>query len=325
MPTRRLILSGLILVAFLQSGGAATAQTYPARPITMVVPFPAGGAGDSIARTVAERMRVSLGQSVVIENVTGASGSIGTGRVARAAPDGYTIGYGGMQPHVINGAALALRYDVVKDFQPIALMTDAPLLIVAKKAMPATDLRELVAWLKANPDKASMGTGGLASTSHLAGILFQKETGVRFGLIPYRGPAMPDLIAGQIDIMMDPQVNSMPLARAGSIKAYAVTAGRRSAMAPDIPTVDEAGVPRLHVSNWTALFAPRSTKDAIIGKLNSAVLDALADPAVRKRLTDLGVDLFPRDEQTPEALAIFHKSEIEQWWPIISAAGIKAE
>ena len=317
--------SAAVLAATLASIGTAAAQVYPSRPITMVVPFAAGGAGDMVARTMAERMRISLGQPVIIENVTGASGSIGTGRVARAAPDGYTLGYGGMPTHVINGAALALRYDVVRDFQPISLMSNAPLLIVAKKAMPARDLRELVAWLRANPDKASMGTGGLAATSHLAGVLFQQETGTRFGLVPYRGTAMPDLIAGQIDMMIDPQTNALPLVRAGSVKAYAVTAKNRSAAAPDIPTVDEAGVPGLHVSNWTALFAPKDTPNAIIGKLNAAAVDALADPAVRKRLADLGLELFPREQQTPEALAAFHKAEIERWWPIIKAAGIKAD
>ena len=316
-----------VLAATLGGTGRAAAQVYPSRPITMVVPFPAGGAADTLARTMAERMRISLGQSVIIENVTGASGSIGAGRVARAAPDGYTLGLGNTPTHVINGAVLALPYDVVKDFQPISLMSNAPLLIIAKKAMPANDLKELVAWLKANPDKALQGTSGMAAPSHLAGVLFQKETGTRFGFVPYRGgtAAMPDLIAGQIDMMIDPVANSLPVVRAGSIKAYAVTAKNRSAAAPDIPTVDEAGAPGVHVSNWTALFAPKATPNAVIAKLNAAVVEASADPAVRARLADFGYEIFPREQQTPEALAAFHKAEIEKWWPIIKAAGIKAE
>lgn len=303
----------------------AIAQGYPSRPINMVVPFPAGGAGDMVARTIAERMRVSLGQPVIIENVTGASGSLGTGRVARAAPDGYTLGYGGFSTHVINGAVLALRYDVARDFQPISLMSDAPLLIVAKKAMPAMDLRGLIVWLKANQDKASMATAGLAATSHLAGVLFQQETGTRFGLVPYRGSAMADLMAGQIDMMIDPTINTLPQVRAGHIKAYAVTAKNRLAQAPDIPTVDEAGLPGFYVSNWTALFAPQGTPNAIVAKLNASVLDALADPAVRTRLAGSGLEIFPREQQTPQALAVFHKAEIERWWPIIKAANIKVE
>lgn len=303
----------------------AKAQAYPSRPITIVVPFPAGGAGDMVARTMAERMRAPLGQPIIIENVTGASGSLGTGRVARSAPDGYTLGYGGLTTHVINGAVLALRYDVARDFEPIALMSNAPLLIVTKKVMPAKNLGELIAWLKANPNKATMATAGLAATSHLAGLLFQRETGARFGLVPYRGSAMPDLMAGQIDMMIDPTINTLPQVRAGHIKAYAVTAKRRLVAAPEIPSVDEAGLPGLYVSNWTALFAPRGTPNAAIGKLNAAVVGALADPAVRARLAGLGLEIFPREQQTPEALAAFHKAEIETWWPIIKASGIRAE
>jgi tripartite-type tricarboxylate transporter receptor subunit TctC len=317
--------SAASLTATLADVRVIAAQEYPSRPITMVVPFPAGGAGDSIARTVAERMRLSLGQPVVIENVTGASGNLGTSRVARAAPDGYMLAYGGMQTHIINGAAMTLRYDVVRDFSPISLMTNAPLVIVAKKATPADSLGDLVAWLKANPDKVSMGTGGVAATSHLAGVLFQRQTGTRFGFIPYRSSSMPDLIAGQIDMLFDPAINALPPMRAGSIKGYAVTASRRLAAAPDVPTVDEAGVAGIHVSNWTALFAPKGTSNAVVTKLNAAVVEALADTAVHKRLMSLGLELFPRERQGPDALAAFHQAEIERWWPIIKAAGIKAE
>jgi tripartite-type tricarboxylate transporter receptor subunit TctC len=316
---------GIVAAALMSAETARAQPAYPSRPITMVVPFPAGGAGDMIARTMAERMRGSLGQPVIIENVTGASGSLGTGRVARAAPDGYTLGYGGTPTHVINGAVLSLRYDVAKDFQPISLMSNAPLLIVAKKAMPANDLRELIAWFKANPDKGTMATAGLAATSHLAGVLFQRETGTRFGLVPYRGSAMPDLVAGQIDMMIDPTINTLPQVRSGHIKAYAVTAKSRLTAAPEIPTVDETGLPGFFVSNWTGLFAPRGTPNVIIDKLNAAVINALADPAVRARFAGSGLEIFPREQQTPEALAAFHKAEIERWWPLIKAAGIKVE
>lgn len=316
-----------VLAATLAGVGTAAAQTYPSRPITLVVPVPAGGAGDMVARTIAERMRVSLGQPVIVENVTGASGSIGTGRVARAAPDGYTLGYGGMSTHVVNGAILTLLYDVAKDFQPISLMSNAPLLIVSKKAMPAKDLGGLITWLKANPNKASMGTSGVAAPSQLAGVLFQQKSGTRFGFVPYRGSAqaLQDLMAGQIDMMIDPTASSLPVVRADSIRAYAVTAKDRLASALDIPTVDEAGLPGLYVSNWTALFAPRGTPNAVIAKLNAAVVDALADPAVRTRLAGSGIETFPREQQTPNALAAFHKAEIAKWWPLIKAAGIKAE
>lgn len=305
----------------------ATAETYPSRPITLVVPFAAGGPADTLGRVMAERMRTSLGHPVIVENVNGASGSIGASRVVRAAPDGYTLGYGTWGTHVINGALLPLQYDLVEDFRPVSLLTSAPLLIVTRKAMPANELRDLIAWLKASPDKAFQGTSGMGTPSHLAGVLFQKQSGTRFGFVPYRGgaAAMQDLVAGQIDLMIDPILNSLPLVRAGSIKAHAVTANRRLAAAPDILSVDEAGLPGVHVSNWTALFAPKSTPNTIIDKLEAAVVDALADPVVRGRLADLGLEIFPREQQTPKALAAFQKAEIEKWWPIVKAGGIKAQ
>jgi tripartite-type tricarboxylate transporter receptor subunit TctC len=316
-----------IFAAIIESIGTAGAQSYPSRPITMVVPFAAGGAADTLARTIADRMRAPLGQPIIIENVTSASGSIGAARVARASPDGYTLGYGTMGTHVINGAVLSLPYDVARDFQPIALMSNTPLLIVARKTMPAKDLDELVAWLKANPDKASMATSGVAAPSYLAGVVFQQKSGARFGLVPYRGSAaaLQDLIAARIDMMIDPPASSLPPVRDGHIKAYAVTAKSRLAAAPDIPTVDEAGLPGLHVLNWTALFAPKGTPNAVVTKLNAAVVDALVDPAVRAKLAGFGFEFFPREQQTPEALAAFHKADIERWWPIIKAAGIKPE
>jgi tripartite-type tricarboxylate transporter receptor subunit TctC len=307
--------------------GEATAQDYPSRPITVVVPFPAGGPSDTLVRILGEQMRGTLGQPIVIENVAGASGSIGVGRVARAAPDGYTLILGSWVTHVVNGVVYALRYDVLNDFEPIGLIATNPLLIVAKKAMPAESLQELIAWLKANPDKATQGTTGAGSALHVAGVFFQKETGARLPFVAYRGGAlaMQDLVSGQIDMMIDVAANSLPQVQAGNIKAYAVTDKRRLAAAPAIPTVDEAGLPGLYVSIWFALWAPKGTPKDIVGKLNAAVAGALADPAVRQRLADLGQEIAPREQQTPEALGIHHKAEIDKWWPIIKAANIKAE
>ena len=317
----------ILLIAALGGAAAADAQTYPSRPITMVVPYSAGGPTDTIARIMAERMRGPLGQIIVVENVTGAAGTIGVGKVARAAADGYTISIGHWGTHVVNPAIYALQYDALKDFEPVAMIATNPQLIVAKKAVPAQDLQGFIAWLKANAATATQGTAGHGSASHISGVYFQNITGARFQFVPYRGagPAMQDLVAGQVDLMIDQAANSLPQVRAGTIRAYAVTDKVRLAAAPDIPTVDEAGVPGLHIAIWHALWMPKGTPKEIIAKLNGAVVDALADAGVRKRLADLGQEIPPREDQNPQTLAAYHKAEIDKWWPVIKAAGIKAE
>ena len=327
MATKRGFLLALAASASIGAICPAFAEVYPARPITIVDPFPAGGPVDTVGRILAERMRASLGKPLTIENVAGAGGSIGIGRVARALPDGYTITLGIWSTHVVNAAIYTLQYDVVKDFEPIALLANTPLLIIAKTAVPANDLTGLIAWLKANPDKASLGTAGVGSPQHIAGVLFQQLTDTRFQFVHYRGaaPLMQDLVAGQIDITIDAPAISLPQIRAGSIKAYAVTVRTRLASAPDIPTVDQAGLPGCYFTGWFAFFAPKGTPKPIIDKLNAATVEALAAPDVRARFADLGLELIPREEQTPEALAAVQKADVEKWWPIIKAAGIKAE
>jgi tripartite-type tricarboxylate transporter receptor subunit TctC len=321
MQTCRMLVRSLLIAAILASAESAPAQPFPSHPVTMIVPLAAGGPIDTIARIVAEGMSVSLGQPVIIENVTGASGSLGVGRVARAKPDGYTISLGYLGTHVFNGAAFPLSYDLLNDFEPVSLLVSNPLLIVARKTMPAKDLRELIVWLKANPGKASEGTSGPGGSSQVAGIYFQKETGTRFQLVPYRGaaPIMQDLLAERIDLMFDFAANSVPQVRYGTIKAYAVTAPSRLPTAPDIPTVDEAGLPGFYISAWEGIWAPKGTPRDVIGKLNTAVVAALADPSARQRLAELGQDIYPRDQQTPEALGALQRAEIKKWWPIIKA------
>jgi tripartite-type tricarboxylate transporter receptor subunit TctC len=303
----------------------AGAQAYPTKPITIVVPFAAGGPTDTLSRILADRMRVSLGQTVVIENVVGAAGTIGVNRVARAAPDGYTISIGHLGTHVINGAIYTLQYDLLRDFEPVGLIADHPSLVVSKNAVPAKDLKELIAWAKANG--AAVGTSGTGAVTHVAGILFANLTGAQLRFVPYRGagPALQDVVAGQIDLMFDQVSNSLPHVRGGRIRAYAVMDKQRMTVAPDIPTVDEAGLPKFHISVWHALWVPKATPKPVVAKLNAAVVEALDDANVRSKLADLGQLIYPRDQLTPEALFALHKAEIEKWWPIIKAANIKGE
>jgi tripartite-type tricarboxylate transporter receptor subunit TctC len=327
LPRRRFLRLAAVAAALSGAARVESADAYPSRPVSVIVPVPAGGQMDSIARIVTERMRARLGQPMIIENVTGASGTLGVGRVARATADGYTLLYGAWATQVVNGAVYDLPYDVVKDFEPIALTSITPWLIAAKYAVPANDLRELIAWLKANPDKTSAGTSGAGGPGHIGGVLFQKLSGTRFQFVPYRGmtPAMQDLVSGQIDLMIADPASAIPQFRAGRIKVFAVTGNTRLAAAPEIPTVDEAGLPGFYLAPWHGLWAPKGTPAAVIMTLNAAVVDALADPAVRQRLVDLGSHTPAREEQTPEALRAFHKGEIEKWWPIIKGANIRVE
>ena len=321
---KKLVLAAVLTAMF---GGIhhVSAQTYPSRPVTLIVPYPAGGPTDVIARIMAEGMRASLGQPVVIDNIGGASGSIGIGRAARAAPDGYTINIGSLPTHVLNGAVYSLKYDLVNDFEPVGMLPTQPMLVVTKKTLPVNSLQEFVAWLKANPDKATQGTSGVGAVSHIVGVLFQRETGTRFRAIPYRGSSMNDLVSGQLDLMIDLASSSLPQVRAGNIKAHAVTSKTRLAVAPEIPTVDEAGLPGFHVSHWHALFVPKDTPNEIVVKLNAATADALANPTVRQRMIDLGQEIPPAEQMTPQAMAAFHKAEIAKWWPVVKAANIKVD
>ena len=327
LPTLLLLVCALAFALTIAASALALAQSYPSRPITIIVPFAPGGPTDTIARIMAERMKLSLGQPVVIENVGGAGGSIGVGRAVRAPPDGYTISIGNSSSHVFNGAIYALPYDLLQDFEPVALLSSQPLLIVARGTMPANNLSEFIAWIKANPDVASQGTPGAGTAAHVMGVFFQRETGTHFQFVPYRGtgPAMQDLIGNQIDFMIDTPTNSLPHVRAHAIRAYAVTAPRRLDSAPEIPTVDEAGLPGFHFSFWQAFWVPKATPHEVIARLNAAVAESLADPTVRQRFAEQGQEIPAPEQQTPEALAAFHKAEIEKWWPTVKAANIKAE
>jgi len=305
----------------------AAAQAYPSRPITVVVPFAAGGPTDTIARILGDRMARSLGQPVVIENTAGAGGTIAGNRVARATPDGYTVAIGHVGTHVIAGAVQKTSYDVYADFEPIGLACANPQIIVTKMDVPAKDLKELIAWTKANGDKVSSGTGGPGTPSHIMAVYYNKETGSNLQIIHYKGsgPALQDVIAGHVDMTFDQAANALPQVRGGKVKAYAVTSKNRLTSQPDIPTVDEAGLPNFYMSVWHAFWAPKGTPKEVVNRLNAALVETLADPAVQKRLQDLGQELFTREQQTPEALRAWHKAEIDKWWPLIKTAGIKSE
>ena len=306
---------------------AAHAQAYPNRPITMVVPYPPGGPTDTIARLIAEKMRGPLGQPVVIENVSGGGGTIAVTRVARSPGDGYTLSIGHWGSHVINGAVYTLPFDLLTDLEPVALIAEGPQLAVASRAVPAKDIAALIAWLKANPGVAMVGTTGVGGASHLAAILFAKTTGTTVQIVPYRGsaPRMQDLLSGQIHLAFDQASSALPQVKGGNLVAYAVTSRQRLAVAPDIPTVDEAGLPGFYMSVWHGLWVAKGTPKDAIQKLNAAVVDALSDATVRARLTELGQELPARERLTPEALGAYQKAEIEKWWPIVKAAGIKVE
>jgi len=324
---RKLLAAVIAAYVGLTWSGLAAAQDYPVRPITMIVPFPAGGATDTLARFLGERIRAILGQPVIIENVGGAAGSIGVGRAVRSPADGYSLSIGTSTTHVLTGGLYKLQFDLLKDLDPVILIGSEPLLIVGKKSLAADDLKGLIAWLKANPDKASVGIAGVGATGHLTGISFQKATGTKFEFVPYRGngPAMQDLLAEQIDFMIEPSSNFKALLAAGSVKPFAVTGRARLSSSPNIPTADEAGLPGFFASLWYGLWVPKGTPKDIIARLNATMTQILFDPQVRQRFEELGIQTSPLDQQSPEALRAFQKAEADRWWPIIKASNIKAE
>jgi len=307
--------------------GVVAAQPYPARPITMIVPFPAGGATDTLARYLAEQMRPILGQSIIIENIAGAAGSIGVGRAVRSPPDGYTLSIGTSTTHMLTGGLYNLPFDLLRDLEPVIYIGSEPLLIAGRKSLPADDLRGLIAWLKANPDKASVGIAGVGAAGHLAGISFKKQTETNFQFVPYRGnaPAMQDLLAGQIDLMIEPSSNFRSLVATGSIKAFAITGRTRLSSSPNIPTADEAGLNGFVASLSYGLWVPKDTPKDIVQKLNATMRQVLADPSVERRFVELGIEISPSDQQSPEALRAFQKAESERWWPIIKSFSVKGE
>src|SRR3954463_13292205 len=319
---RRIVLAALL--ATLAFAGVAAAQNFPSRPITIIVPFSAGGPSDAMARILAERMKATLGETLLVENVTGAGGSVGVGRPVRSPPDGYTISFGHLGPHVANGAIYKLGYDLVTDLEPVALLPSNPMIIVSKKEVPATSLKELLAWLKAQPSAPTAGTAGAGSGSHIAGLYFENVTGIKLQYVPYRGtgPAMNDLVAGQIDMIVDQLSNSINQVRAGTIRGYAVTDAKRSESAADIPTADEAGLPGFHMTLWSGLWVPKGTPPDIVTRLNAAAVAALNDSDVQRSLKDLGLQMTSPDQLTPEALGAQQRAEIAKWWPMIKAAGI---
>jgi tripartite-type tricarboxylate transporter receptor subunit TctC len=327
---QRTVLAALMLAAFtvaLTSSESARADNYPSHPITLIVPFSAGGPTDSMARILGEHMQRTLGQPITIENVTGAAGSLGVGRVVRSPPDGYTVSIGHLGTHVANGAIYKLGYDLLTDLEPVVLLPSNPMIIVSTNKVPAQSLKELLAWLKAKPSPPTAGTAGAGSGSHIAGLYFEAATGIKLQYVPYRGtaPALNDLVAGQIDIILDQTSNSISQVRAGTIRAYAVTDSKRVESAPDIPSTDEAGLPGFHMTLWSGLWVPKGTPEDIVAKLNDAAVKAMADPAVRKKFEDLGLQMPAPDQLSPEALGTWQKAEIAKWWPMIKAANVKVE
>ena len=321
---RRFVLVALALLAL---GGSAHADKFPSHPITVIVPFSAGGPSDAMMRILAERMKLTLGEPLLNENVTGAGGSLGVQRTVRSAPDGYTVGFGHLGTNVANGAIYKLGYDLVTDLEPVVLLPSNPMIIVSKNAVPAKSLAELLAWLKARPTPATAGTAGVGSGSHIGALYFESVTGIKLQYVPYRGtgPAMTDLVAGQIDLIVDQTSNSISQVRAGSIRAYAITDSKRVDSAQDIPTTDEAGLPGFHMRLWSGLWVPKDTPKDIVAKLNAAAVDALNDPAVRKQLENIGLEMPAKDQLSPEALGAWQKAEITKWWPMLKAANVKVE
>jgi tripartite-type tricarboxylate transporter receptor subunit TctC len=324
---RRLFAAVFAAVVWLGCVGIAPAQDYPTRPITMIVPFPAGGATDTVARFLGEKMRAVLGQPIIIENVGGAAGTIGVTRAVRSAADGYTLSIGTSTTHMLTGGLYNLPFDLLKDLDPIILIGSEPLLIVGKKDLPVTDLKGLIDWLKANPGKASVGIAGVGATGHLTGISLQRVTGTTFEFVPYRGngPAMQDLLGGQIDFMIEPASNFKSLLGAGTVKPFAITGKARLPSSPNIPTADEAGIPGFFASLWYGLWVPKGTPRDAVAKLNATMTQVMSDPQVRQRFAELGIQITPHDQQSPEALRAYQKAEAERWWPIIKASNIKVE
>jgi tripartite-type tricarboxylate transporter receptor subunit TctC len=318
----------ILLLAMLPGSiQVALAQDYPSRPITLIVPFAPGGSVDTLARILADRMKTTLGQPIVVENIPTAAGTVGVGRLAQAAPDGYTIGMGDQTSNVVSSFTNSVRYDVLKDFDPIALLTTSPVALVARKTMPAADLRELIAWLRKNPEGATAGSFGQGSGPNIISAAFQNLTGTKLRMVSYRGNALAlqDVVSGQIDLLFVEQSIMMAHLRGGTIKAYAILGKNRSAVLPEIPTIEEAGGPSLNVVTWRGMWVPKGTPTHVSARLGTAVVEALSDATVQQRIADVGQEIVPRAQQTPQALAAHHKAEIEKWTPMIKAANITTD
>jgi len=318
-------MAAAFLAALTAAISPARADSYPSRPVAVIVPFAAGGPTDVLTRIITDKMQAPLGQPIVVEDVSGAGGGIGVGRVAHASPDGYTLSIGNNGSNLLTGALYSLNFDVIKDFAPVALLTTNPQIVVSRKTIPAANLKELLAWLKDNQKTVSVGLGGPVAQVNV--ISFETMTSMQFQLVPYRGaaPAMQDLIAGHIDFMVDQLSNSVPQIKADTIRAYAVAASTRSPAVPDIPTTDEAGLPGFYGALWHGLWAPKGTPPEVIAKLDAAVKQALADPTVKARLADLGQEIVPVEQQNPAALAAYQQAEMDKWYPIVKAANMKGE